>query len=177
MDKQPTGNTRHSIKSPHVKSEPSFIAELKNELEELLQRPLEPYEDVLAIASTVLRQCMGNMYNTANNLTAAIEAAEVQRSTRRSGVEKDTDRDVMANQLATNFQNLLTIEQLLVQVQRHMTADSKAKVSPRLYLDEESKVSTRSHSPSSTTVTHQQKHADAFTTTIATWNTWKEDNA
>ena len=75
MDKQPTGNTRHSIKSPHVKSEPSFIAELKNELEELLQRPLEPNEDVLAIASTVLRQCMGNMYNTANNLTAAIEAA------------------------------------------------------------------------------------------------------
>ena len=150
MDKQPTGTTRHSIKSPHVKSEPSFLAELKNELEEILARPLEPYEDVLAIASTVLRQCMGNMYNTANNLTAAIEAAEVQRNTRRSGAVKDTDRDVMANQLATNFQNLLTMEQLLVQVQRHMTADSKAKVSPRLYLDEESKVSTRSHSPTST---------------------------
>ena len=150
MDRQPTGTTKHSIRSPHVKTEPSFLAELKNELQDILVRPLEPHEDVLALASTVLRQYIGNMYNTSNHLTAAIEAAEVQRNTRRSGVVKDTSRDVMADQLATNFENLLTMEQLLVQVQRHMTADRKAKVSPRLYLDEESKVSTRSHSPTST---------------------------
>ena len=145
MDKHPP--LASSVKSPHIKMEPSFIGQLKAETETILGRELHPDEDVLAVTMTVLRQTLGNTYNTAHELTNAITAIDQRRQTRHSGVEMHTGRDEMISQAESNYKNMDAMEQLLVQVQMHMTAAHRAKMSPFLYLEERSREQTRCNSP------------------------------
>ena len=145
MDKHPPQGS--SVKSPHIKLEPSFIGQLKSETEAILGRPLFPDEDVLAVTLTVLRQALGNTYNTAHELTNGILAIDGRRQTRKSGFEMYTGRDEMVQQAEANFENLMKMEELLVQVQMHMTAAHRAKMSPFLTLEEPSREPSRCNSP------------------------------
>ena len=145
MDKHPPQGS--SVKSPHIKLEPSFIGQLKAETEAILGRQLFPDEDVLAVTLTVLRQALGNTYNTAHELTNGIIAIDERRQTRKSGFEMYTGKDEMVHQAEANFENLMKMEELLVQVQMHMTAAHRAKMSPFLTLEEPSREPSRCNSP------------------------------
>ena len=115
MEKQSTTGKTHCLKSPHIKTEPSFLGELKVEVESVLGRQLTPDEDILAIAVTILRQSIAHAYITSDALTASIKATDERRWTRKSGVEVNTDKDEMKKQLDANFKNMQQMETLLAQ--------------------------------------------------------------
>ena len=135
MDKQPIVKQK-STKSPHMKAEPTFLGQLKTEMETLLNRQLTADEDVLAITISVLRQGICQTYLTSDSLTDSIEALEERRGTRNSGVNQEAEKDEMIVQLELNHRNMTRMEELLNQVRRHMSRAQEENISPCMYLDE-----------------------------------------
>ena len=169
MEKQPIVKLK-SMNSPHMKVEPTFIGELKTEIETMLNRQLEADEDILAITISVLRQGICQTYLTSDSLTDSIEAAEQRRGTRNSGVNQEAEREEMIAQLELNHQNMSKMEELLNQVRRHMSQAQAENISPCMYLDELPRNVTQTSSRASTT-NHTRHSTKTHTRTSTTTGT------
>ena len=165
MDKQPIVKQK-STKSPHMKTEPTFLGQLKTEMETLLNRQLAADEDVLAITISVLRQGICQTYLTSDSLTDSIEALEERRGTRNSGVNQEAEKDEMIAQLELNHRNMTKMEELLNQVRRHMSRAQEENISPCMYLDELPINQTQTSSRGSTT--NPTKHSTRTHTRTST---------